>query len=128
METGQREASLSVAQQDAEHRLTGCAVHCLAFRRCLWYNDFMESVIRNFTDIEPADRPAIEHVVGGQLGENQRVVIQVITLDGPRAVQETAPEATLPAWCRVYEGLSDAQIDDLERVVLTRADFTRSSR
>jgi hypothetical protein len=31
----------------------------------------------------------------------------------------------LPAWCNVYEGLSEGEIADLERIVLTRADLSR---
>lgn len=32
---------------------------------------------------------------------------------------------TLPEWCQVYAGLSDEEIADLERAVLSRADFNR---
>ncbi len=33
----------------------------------------------------------------------------------------------LPVWCNVYEGLSDEEIADLDRTILTRADLTRPS-
>lgn len=31
----------------------------------------------------------------------------------------------LPEWCNVYAGLTDEQIADLEKTILTRADLTR---
>ena len=31
----------------------------------------------------------------------------------------------LPDWCNVYEGLSDEEIAEIERIALTRADLTR---
>ena len=33
----------------------------------------------------------------------------------------------LPDWCNVYKGLSDEEIAELERAILTRADLTRPS-
>lgn len=33
----------------------------------------------------------------------------------------------LPDWCNVYEGLSDEEIADLQRIILQRADLSRPS-
>lgn len=38
----------------------------------------MEPVIRNVRDIDTANRQAIEHVIGRELGEDQKVIIQVV--------------------------------------------------
>jgi hypothetical protein len=50
--------------------------------------------------------------------------------DSTDSETDTPPVATsgkLPAWCNVYEGLTDWQVADLEKIVLTRADLTRST-
>ena len=36
-------------------------------------------------------------------------------------------EGKLPEWCNVYEGLTDEEIADLEKTILTRADLSRPS-
>ena len=90
----------------------------------------MENIIRDVRDIDNGDRQAIEHVVGQSLRDNQRLVIQIVNLDlqEPPPVQPpSTPVGKLPDWCNVYEGLSDAEIAELEKIVLTRADLTRSS-
>ncbi len=90
----------------------------------------MENIVRDVRDIDNTDRRALEHVVGKALRDNQRLVIQIVSLD----LQETPPAdpspvgaGKLPAWCNVYEGLTDAEIDELEKTVLRRADLTRPS-
>lgn len=80
----------------------------------------------NVKDIAPSDRQALEHVLGLPLQNDQRLIVQVV---GPRrAESELAPNAKtaeLPEWCRLYEGMTDAEIEAFERTVLTRADMTR---
>lgn len=92
----------------------------------------MENVIRNVRDIDRADRQALEHVLGQRLRENQQLVIGIVNLDVTAPPAETSrgeatAGATLPEWCNVYEGLSDEEIADLERIILTRADLSRPS-
>ena len=41
--------------------------------------------------------------------------------------REPMAEDTLPDWCNVYEGLSDAEVAAIEEVTLTRANLTRPS-
>jgi hypothetical protein len=88
----------------------------------------MESVIRNVRDIDSRERQALEHVLGRQLRENQQVIIQVVTV--PTAVADNpAPKGSekLPAWCNVYDGLSDEEIAEVESVALRRSGFSRPS-
>lgn len=88
----------------------------------------MESVVRNVRDLNQNDRSTLERVVGQHLRENQQLVIQVMTVDAPApAGHNGAASGQLPDWCNVYEGLTDAEIADLEQVILTRADLSRSS-
>jgi hypothetical protein len=86
----------------------------------------MESIIRSVKDIETDDRRALEHVIGRGLDEDQQLVIQVISPNNSSTDSPEVPGSpALPGWCNVYEGLSDAELADLEEVVLTRADLSR---
>lgn len=93
------------------------------------YNTGMESIIRNVKDLPREERRVYEDVLGHELRENQQIILQVITLHEPpeEPTSGVAQTGTLPEWCNVYEGLSDEQITELEEVILTRADLTRSS-
>ncbi len=90
----------------------------------------MESIVRDVSQIESPDREALEHMLGQQLREGQRVMIHVVSF-GPSVVEPpldpVGDTTTLPAWCHVFEGLSDQETSELEEVVLTRADLTRPS-
>ena len=91
----------------------------------------MESIIRNVRDINSRDRQALEHVLGQQLKENQKIIIQVVTVSDEPTVQEKpgngTPVAKLPDWCNVLAGLSDEQIAEVEEVVPQRSDLSRLS-
>ena len=91
----------------------------------------MEEVLRNVNDIEPADRRALEHILGRTLHDSQQVALRVSSPDDARDVGTTngdqaTDDETLPEWCNVYEGLSDAEIAAIEEVMLTRANLTRN--
>lgn len=82
----------------------------------------METVSRRVRDLEQDDRSALERVVGHSLGESQQVTIQV-TGDRPLPAQNgNLPAGQLPSWCNVYEGLTDEQIDDLDRSIVRHPD------
>ena len=88
----------------------------------------MESVIRNVRDIDSRERQALEHVLGQQLKENQKVIIQVITVPTEPAEKVESPsEARLSEWCNVFAGLTDEEIAGVEEVVLQRSDLSRSA-
>ncbi len=91
----------------------------------------METIIRNVRDIETDELRVLEHVIGQQLRENQKVIIQVVTLGNTPAEepqeQAASQPGALPEWCDVYDGLTGEQIADVEEVILQRADLTRPS-
>jgi len=88
----------------------------------------METIIRHVRDIDTDERRVLEHVIGQQLHENQKVIIQVVTLScQPAEEQGAAQPGKLPEWCNVYDGLTGAQIADVEEVILQRSDLTRPS-
>src|SRR5262245_33625684 len=87
----------------------------------------MESVTRNVADIEGADRRALEHLIGKHLTEHQQVIISIVNLDLPGSDAPVAerPVQTLEDW-DIYKGLSEEEIEAIDRVVKTRANLTRN--
>jgi hypothetical protein len=90
----------------------------------------METVTRNVNDLEPGDRRALEHVIGIPLSESQQLVIQVVeTKPDAQSLGQKQQHPTdgmkLPDWCNVYEGLSDAEIDEIEKSIV-RSPSSRS--
>jgi hypothetical protein len=88
----------------------------------------MENIVCNLNvkDIATSDRAVLEHVLGIHLQSDHRLIVEVV---GPsKSEAELAPAmqvAELPEWCRLYEGMTDEEIEAFERTVLTRADMTR---
>lgn len=83
----------------------------------------MDSIQRSVRDFDAADRRALEHVLERPLSDDQQVVIQVLGSDAQsteRKESDAKPcEASpLPEWCNVYEGLSDAEIADIESSIV----------
>ena len=78
----------------------------------------METYVHDVRDLDLSERSALERLVGHQLRESQKLVIQVVTtaVDQPADPEVVAGE--LPEWCRVYEGLSDAEVDELDRSIV----------
>src|SRR5438093_1373533 len=94
----------------------------------LRYTWRMETIVRNVRELKGDDRSAAEQLVGHSLRENQKLVIQVVNLDlATGRPGNGTSTGKLPDWCNVYEGLTDEEIADLEKTILTRADLTRPS-
>jgi hypothetical protein len=106
---------------------SGCA-----FPSCQsWYYVAMETIIRHVRDIDTAERHMLEHVIGQQLQENQKIIIQVVGLGNEAAAEpagtEVSPSDQLPEWCNIYEGLSEKEIDEIDAIIRERANLTRPS-
>jgi hypothetical protein len=71
------------------------------------------------TALDAAHLRALEDVIGIQLQRNQRLIISVSDVD-------TRCAQSLSNWTEVYEGLSDEQIESIDRDVRTRANLTRN--
>ena len=84
----------------------------------------MESIVCNVRDLDQADRSALERVVGCELRASQRLVIQVMTMPVEETHQEPPGSGELPDWCNIYQGLSDPEIDELDRAI-TRTQSNR---
>jgi hypothetical protein len=88
----------------------------------------MERVECNVRDIEAEDRHALEHVVGQALRDNQRLIIQITEVDVGREVSGNGHQQpqTLADWTKVYEGLTDEQIEAIDEIIKKRANLTRN--
>lgn len=78
----------------------------------------METVVRNIADLDESERSALERLIGHPLGGEEQLRIEVV----PKRVGNGddpahAGGASLPEWCNVYRGLSDAEVDGLEQAV-----------
>jgi hypothetical protein len=59
----------------------------------------MDSIIRNVKDIDTADRLALEHILGGQLQENQQLFIRVISESAAGKCRSAKRIASSPLPC-----------------------------
>lgn len=87
----------------------------------------MESIIRDVTTLDETHRRALEDVLGRELQANQRLIINVLEVEGTVTIGpagERAPQ-TLADWTNVFEGLSEVQIEDIDRIAKTRANLSR---
>ena len=87
----------------------------------------MESIIRDVTALDENHRRALEDVLGRTLQANQRLVINVLEVEIPSTSDAAGerPPQSLADWTKVYEGLSERQIDDIDRIAKTRANVSR---
>ena len=86
----------------------------------------MEEVIRNVAEIDDADRRALEHLIGKHLAEHQQVIISVIEVAVPQALDDPRPPQSLADWTHVYDGLSEEEIEAVDKIAKTRANLTRN--
>jgi hypothetical protein len=70
--------------------------------------------------LDAAHRRAFEDVLGTRLEPNQRLVISVTAPTSLRSSQSLAD------WTGVYEGLTEDQVEAIDRDFKTRANLTRS--
>ena len=90
--------------------------------------------IKRLSELDPCDVLVVERMFGRRVDATESFLLILCDENsGPVAeghpviaVQEGVTADTLPDWCDMYAGLSDAQIADLESVILQRADMTRS--
>lgn len=87
----------------------------------------MESIIRDVTALDESHRLALEDVLGCALQSNQRLIINVLEMEvpAPAGTAGERPRQTLADWTKVYEGLSEDQIEEIDRVAKDRANLSR---
>lgn len=86
----------------------------------------METVTRNVRDLDQNERFVMERVVGHQLRETQQIIVNVVNIDLAPAssiIRDSASD--VPDSWKIYDGLSDAEIDTLDLEIRQRANLTR---
>jgi predicted DNA-binding antitoxin AbrB/MazE fold protein len=63
----------------------------------------------------------LKPLVDPGLPEHQRVILEI------RVASESSPESLLTEWHRVYEGLSESEVEEVEAIALDRGHFFRES-
>jgi hypothetical protein len=82
----------------------------------------MESDLKiDVAALDGSHRRALEEVIGCELSS---LAIRVIDVTLPEA-SATRPAQTLDVWTKVYDGLSDCEIDEIDQIAKTRANLTR---
>ena len=79
-------------------------------------------------DVATLDTPhrrALEEVIGCELEAHQRLIISVIEVES-RPSDTARPAQTIDDWTNVYEGLSEPEIEAIDKVAKTRANLTRN--
>ena len=77
-------------------------------------------------NLDAPHRRALEEVIGQQLAANQQLIINVTQVEVPRSIAPR-PAQTLDDWTKVYAGLSDEDIEDIDKIAKTRANLTRAN-
>ncbi|HEV3006840.1 MAG TPA: hypothetical protein VGX78_20385 [Pirellulales bacterium] len=76
-------------------------------------------------DLDAPHRRALEEVIGCELGARQRLFISVTEVPAePNGVAR--PAQTMEDWTSVYDGLSDAEVEAIDKIAKTRANLTRN--
>ncbi|HXY35527.1 MAG TPA: hypothetical protein VEI07_14950 [Planctomycetaceae bacterium] len=84
----------------------------------------MDQIARNVRDLGKEERRVYEAALGETLREDQQVILRVVT-----PTQSKVPAVdnckSLPDWCNVYDGLSDAEVVEIESAILDRNGWKR---
>jgi hypothetical protein len=89
----------------------------------MWYDCGMGDGLKiDVSTLDAPHRRALEDVIGRELRANQQLLISVIEL---KTGDATRPPQSLEDWTRVYDGLSDEQVDAIDQIAKTRAGLTR---
>jgi hypothetical protein len=75
--------------------------------------------------LDDPHRRALEEVIGRQLAANQRLIISVTEAE-VTPVADRRPAQSLDDWTSVYDGLSDDEIEAIDKIAKTRANLTRN--
>jgi hypothetical protein len=73
--------------------------------------------------LDIAHRRALEEAIGRKLPANQQLLISVVDRDATNS-DTMRPAQSLEDWTKVYDGLSDEQIEAIDRIANMRANLT----
>ncbi len=86
----------------------------------------MKTVTCDIRDLPLSERSALERIVGHQLRETTQIIVNVVDVDvSPAAPIITPLEPDVPELWKIYDGLSEEEIETLDQVLRQRANLTR---
>jgi hypothetical protein len=74
--------------------------------------------------LDDVHRRALEEVIGRHLSANQQLIIRVT--EPPVQSDKARTAQSLDDWTKIYEGLSDAEIESIDSNAKKRAKLTRN--
>ena len=81
---------------------------------------------RNVRDLDQSERSVMERVVGHQLRETQQIIVNIVNIDlAPASSTIGDSVSDVPESWKIYDGLSDDEIDTLDAEIRQRANLTR---
>jgi hypothetical protein len=85
----------------------------------------MESDLRiDVAALDDPHRRALEEVIGRHLAANERLIISVTQVEVTPAADDR-PAQSLDNWTSIYDGLSEDEIEAIDKIAKTRANLTR---
>jgi hypothetical protein len=74
--------------------------------------------------LDAGHRRALEEVMGRPLSANERLLIEVEEVD-VTAKGADRPAQSIDGWTRIYEGLSEQEIESIDKIAKIRANLSR---
>ena len=74
----------------------------------------MNKLVKRVAELDAVARKKVEEALQTPLSDDQQIVVET--------AEPAAALPPLPDWLHVYKGLSDQEIDELEKIILNRDD------
>ena len=81
----------------------------------------METITREVDQMQAEERSAAELLIGRSLRGHERIVLNVLEM----TLGDDRPAQSIDDWMHVYDGLSDAEVEEIDAIIKTRANLTR---
>lgn len=78
----------------------------------------METITRHVGEMKANERSAAELLLGHRLRDNEQIVIQIMSHQASEPTCDSQPAQLLPDWCNIYSGLTDEEIDNIDKSIV----------
>ena len=85
----------------------------------------METITRQVGEMQANERSAAELLIGHRLRGHEQLILQVVNLETAEQASDSRPDQSLPDWCNIYNGLTDEEIDNIDKSIV-RSNLSRS--
>lgn len=85
----------------------------------------METITRHVGEMKANERSAAELLLGHRLRGHEQLIIQIMSHETADQTNDSHPAQSLPDWCNIYNGLTDEEIDNIDKSIV-RCDLSRS--